>query len=315
MRVNSGFSVVAGYLPRPVRGIRMAGNSAVGRFVLTCNHFACSGLVRLGMAMPIVIGMLFGFSEVSGSAFSARGPKAETPLGLMRGVMCSDNADTALGLGCEMGRTDKALTPVGLTCKMEHGNKAACLGRDRDLRVKQVNLIIRDLGHRLLLQAGDITSRVLPVTEVTEGTFLLEFENEFVFNHDSLVSLTVSLLPRAQFPSGYTVTVHECITARIVYGFQINNFLPDIMACRGRLEPPGCYTIEIALPDLLQNTEAKKVEFEQPFDEQRTSPSAHKNANPKPEAPEALKVSLPETSAKQQALMISNTVPQKVNAE
>ena len=36
---------------------------------------------------------------------------------------------------------------------------------DRDLRVKQVNLIIRQIGHRLLLQAGDSTSRVLPVTE------------------------------------------------------------------------------------------------------------------------------------------------------
>jgi hypothetical protein len=44
---------------------------------------------------------------------------------------------------------------------------------DRDLRAKQVNLIIRQIGHRLLLQAGDSTSRVLPVTESKEGTFLL----------------------------------------------------------------------------------------------------------------------------------------------
>src|SRR5688500_971616 len=54
---------------------------------------------------------------------------------------------------------------------------------DRDLLAKQVNLMIRQIGHRLLLQAGDSTSRVLPVTETTEGTFLLRFENEFVFNH------------------------------------------------------------------------------------------------------------------------------------
>jgi len=50
---------------------------------------------------------------------------------------------------------------------------------DRDLRATQVNLIIRQIGHRLLLQA--VThSRVLPVTESKEGTFLLTFENEFV---------------------------------------------------------------------------------------------------------------------------------------
>src|SRR5882757_5099486 len=99
---------------------------------------------------------------------------------------------------------------------------------DRDLRAKQANLIVRQIGDRLMLQAGDSTSRVLPVTEITEGTFLLTFENEFVFNHYSLMTLAQELLPKSQFPSGYTVTVHECLNATIVYGFQINNTLPNI---------------------------------------------------------------------------------------
>src|SRR5687768_17039020 len=64
---------------------------------------------------------------------------------------------------------------------------------DREIRAKQVNLIIRQIGHRLLLQAGDSTSRVLPVTEVNEGTFLLKFENEFAFSHDSLMALSQGL--------------------------------------------------------------------------------------------------------------------------
>src|SRR4051812_25102072 len=80
---------------------------------------------------------------------------------------------------------------------------------DRDLRAKQVNLMIRQIGHRLLLQAGDSTSRILPVTEIKEGTFQLRFESEFFFNHDSLIVLSQGFLPKAKFPSGYTVTVHE----------------------------------------------------------------------------------------------------------
>src|SRR5687768_8006983 len=100
---------------------------------------------------------------------------------------------------------------------------------DRELRAKQVSLIVRQIGHRLLLQAGDSTSRVLPVTETKEGTFLLQFENEFVFSHDSLMLLSHGLLPKTQFPSGYTVTVHDCITAGIVWGFQLNNTSPDIL--------------------------------------------------------------------------------------
>ena len=113
---------------------------------------------------------------------------------------------------------------------------------DRDLRAKQVNLIIRQIGHRLLLQAGDSTSRVLPVAEIKEGTFVLKFENEFVFNHDSLIVMSQGLLPKTQFPSGYAITVHDCMKGDIVYGFQVNNTSPDILTCSGRSQPPGCYS-------------------------------------------------------------------------
>src|SRR5688572_15546826 len=75
---------------------------------------------------------------------------------------------------------------------------------DRDSRAKQANLMIREIGHRLLLQAGDSTSRVLPVIEIKEGTFLLKFESEFNFSHDSLMMLTQGLFSKAEFPSGYT---------------------------------------------------------------------------------------------------------------
>jgi DNA-binding winged helix-turn-helix (wHTH) protein len=149
---------------------------------------------------------------------------------------------------------------------------------DRELLAKQTNLIIRQMGHRLLLQAGDSTSRVLPVAEINEGTFLLKFENEFVFNHDSLMMLSHRLLPETQFPSGYTVTVHECMGGAIVYGFQVNHTSPDIMACRGRKEPSGCYTIEMAFPDLYKNlvneenvTVQNKADLAQPTEKIKSS--------------------------------------------
>jgi hypothetical protein len=120
----------------------------------------------------------------------------------------------------------------------------------RVLRAKKVNLIIRQIGHRLLLQAGDSTSRVLPVGEIEEGTFLLKFENEIVFNHDSLMVMSQRLLPKTQFPSGYAVTVHDCMKGDIVYGFEVNDTSPDILACSGRSQPPGRFSIEFAFLDL-----------------------------------------------------------------
>ena len=131
--------------------------------------------------------------------------------------------------------------------------------RDGDLRLKQVNVIIRQIGHQLLLQAGDSTSRVLPVTE-SKGTFVLKFEKALVFNHDSLMKLSKALLPKAQFPSGYIVTVHDCTNKGIVYGFQLSNNSPDVLACRGRSEPKGCYTIEFTFPDFYVNIGQMKDE-------------------------------------------------------
>jgi hypothetical protein len=150
---------------------------------------------------------------------------------------------------------------------------------DRDLRAKQVNLMVRQIGHRLLLQAGDSTSRVLPVTE-KEGTFLLRFENEFVFNHDSLMVLSKGLLPKSQFPSGYTVTVHDCRKGGIVYGFQLNNTSPDILACNHRSQPPGCYTIEFSFPDFYENVKQKKANIDQGTESVNVDPQ---KINPKPE--------------------------------
>ncbi|MFM9838356.1 MAG: winged helix-turn-helix domain-containing protein [Cyclobacteriaceae bacterium] len=169
---------------------------------------------------------------------------------------------------------------------------------DRDLLAKQTNLIVRQIGHQLLLQAGDPTSRVLPVTEIKKGTFLLKFENEFVFSHDSLMMLTQRLLPKEQFHSGYTVTVHECLNASIVFGYQINNTTPNILACKGRSQPAGCYTIEIVLPDLYENVELKKADIDQLIEERKSIKADPQQVNSKFEELESIKVDHKEANPK-----------------
>jgi DNA-binding winged helix-turn-helix (wHTH) protein len=152
---------------------------------------------------------------------------------------------------------------------------------DRDLLVKEVNLMIRQIGHRLLLQAGDSTSRVLPVTETKEGTFLLRFEKKLIFNHDSLWQLSQVLLPKTQFPSGYTVTVQDCKKGDIVYGFQVNNTTPDILPCLGRNQPKGCYTMEFVFPDLRGNIEEGKTAIYQRINESKPGKVDLQEGNPK----------------------------------
>jgi DNA-binding winged helix-turn-helix (wHTH) protein len=113
---------------------------------------------------------------------------------------------------------------------------------------KRVNIAVRAVGHDLLLRAGDSTSVVRPVIQKSNGVFLLEFENAFVFQPDTLVTIVQRIVDKTGL-SRYTVTVHKCEMPEIVYGFEINPPNNTIMACRGRIQPKACYKIEIAFAD------------------------------------------------------------------
>ncbi len=97
-------------------------------------------------------------------------------------------------------------------------------------------------------EPGDSTSVVRPVIEKSNGVFLLEFENEFVFQPDTLVEIVQRFLVKTGL-SRYTVTVHECYRPIIIYGFEINPPDNSIKPCRGRSQPKACYNIEIAFAD------------------------------------------------------------------
>jgi hypothetical protein len=107
---------------------------------------------------------------------------------------------------------------------------------------------VRAIGHDLLLRAGDSVSVVPPVTEKSRGVFLLEFENEFMFQPDTLVEIVQRSLVKTEL-SHYTVTVQQCHRPDLVYGFEINPPANSIISCRGRMQPKACYTIEIAFAD------------------------------------------------------------------
>ena len=119
---------------------------------------------------------------------------------------------------------------------------------EHEIFSKRVNIAVRAIGHDLLLQAGDSTSMVLPVIEKSKGVFLLEFENEFAFQPDTLVAIVQRFLVKTEL-SQYTVTVQQCHGPAIAYGFEINPPDNSIQSCRGRSQPKACYNIEIAFAD------------------------------------------------------------------
>lgn len=117
-------------------------------------------------------------------------------------------------------------------------------GDDFDIARREV--LLRRIGHELLLQSGDSTSRVLPVNKITENEYQIRFENNLTFQPDSLVNTTRSLLAKDPLAGDYVVNVLNCDNASVAYGFAISgNKKDDIVACSGRVQPEACYMINI----------------------------------------------------------------------
>jgi hypothetical protein len=107
-------------------------------------------------------------------------------------------------------------------------------------------ILLRRIGDEILTQSGDSKSRVLPVKKIAENEYQISFENELTFLPDSLVNTTRRLLAIDPLTSDYIVNVLNCGNSSVAYGYAIsNNKRDDIVACRGRVQPKGCYMINI----------------------------------------------------------------------
>ncbi|WP_316836734.1 winged helix-turn-helix domain-containing protein [Pedobacter nutrimenti] len=118
-------------------------------------------------------------------------------------------------------------------------------GRD-DFNFAKKEVLLRRIGHEILLQSGDSTSRVLPVQKVAENEYQISFEKDLTFQPDSLVNTTRRLLAKDPFASDYIVNVLNCGGSSVAYGYVISkNKKDDIIACIGRKQPRACYVIDI----------------------------------------------------------------------
>lgn len=112
--------------------------------------------------------------------------------------------------------------------------------------VARREVLLRRIGHEILLQSGDSTSRVLPVKKIAENEYQVSFENDLTFQPDSLVNITQRLLAGGPLARDYIVNVLNCADASVAYGYAISkDKKDDIVACLGRRQPKACYMINI----------------------------------------------------------------------
>jgi len=120
-------------------------------------------------------------------------------------------------------------------------------------------IAIRKIGHEMLLLSGDSSSRVLPVKQLSEDEYLLQFESRFAFKPDSLLTTIQRIISTYDLPRDYIVNVLDCPGKEVVFGYAMSATSKDsIISCVGRDQPMGCYSIKLSFPPagnaLLYNT-------------------------------------------------------------
>ena len=118
---------------------------------------------------------------------------------------------------------------------------------DTDFAAAKELIIMRKIGHEVLLHSGDSTSRVLPVQQVAANEYQIRFESQFTFNPDSLVKIIQRTINASELPSDYIVNVIECEGNGKVFGYAMSEAKEkNIIPCRGRQQAKDCYSINIS---------------------------------------------------------------------
>ena len=123
----------------------------------------------------------------------------------------------------------------------------AFISRKHEIPEKHVEVVLRDLGHQLLLTAKDSTSRVLPVKKLSENRYQVSFQNEVGFISDTLINVVERTFKKNALANDYIVSLRNCKANETVLAFEINSQTGNLTPCRGRTLDVGCYVIEIEL--------------------------------------------------------------------
>ena len=121
----------------------------------------------------------------------------------------------------------------------------AFINKKDEIPEKHLEVVLRNLGHQLLLTAKDSSSRVLPVKKLNENTYQISFQKHFGFISDSLINLIQRTFEKDALANNYIVNLRNCEQKETVFAFEINNRTGDLAPCKGRTLEVGCYIIEI----------------------------------------------------------------------
>lgn len=121
----------------------------------------------------------------------------------------------------------------------------SCDKDNSSIKNDQIEVVMRKIGHEVLLSSNDSLSLVKPILK-EENSYRIQFGSNFSFLPDHLVQVIDSLIKKELPYENYLVKVETCITNEVVYSYEINELTPfNEVACRERAQPEACYEVVI----------------------------------------------------------------------
>lgn len=120
------------------------------------------------------------------------------------------------------------------------------LKNDSDFTTEETKVVLRAIGHDLLLQNKDSISLVLPIVKLDKNKYELSFQKPLEINPNDLLTVVSREFKNTNLPTNYIIEVVNCLTNEVQYSYQIKVAEEkNIIPCRGRVLPVDCYTIQV----------------------------------------------------------------------
>ncbi len=114
----------------------------------------------------------------------------------------------------------------------------------------EVNLALREIGHRLLLEQGDSTSAIPPVVFEKDRGFYLKFGG--ALNYERLQQLVAETFQNKGLPATYSLALFDCESDVLMLGYSTQKLeelsVREDVSCVGRDELSDCYHLAVNFP-------------------------------------------------------------------
>jgi DNA-binding winged helix-turn-helix (wHTH) protein len=118
-------------------------------------------------------------------------------------------------------------------------------GNSKNHFSEKANLAIRRTVHHLLKSSGDSTSKIQPVENLDESTFIIRISKNF--NYDLLPQLLAESFKIHQIEREYDVSVLNCENTELELGYNSFDFMNgQNVPCTGRKQDIDCYDLRVS---------------------------------------------------------------------